>query len=328
MHPPSPTRRRALASATAAILLPLALPRSFAQPARPVTTLVVPQAPGGVVDLVTRAYAEHLTQQGLPAIAINRPGAAGEIAATFVAAAPADGSTLLVGNSSTMVVAPQVKKARYDPVKDFRPLGGIVIADTILVTNKATGITSLEDLVRYAKANPGKLAYGSNGVGGAFHLAMEYLQFLTGTKLLHVPFNGAAPAEMALVGNQVGVMVANTGPAMQHIRSGTLVPLAVVGSRPSIELPDLVLASRVVPNFVANTWVAVYAPAGLPDARAAQLNTQIEQYARSAKGEAFLRSRGLIPVAADLGEASQWTTAELRTWGAIVAEARKNGPIE
>ena len=138
----------------------------------------------------------------------------------------------------------------------------------------------------------------------------------------------AAQAEMALVANQVGVMVANTGPAMAHIRNGTLVPLAVVGSRPSIELPDLVLASRVIPNFVANTWVAVYAPAAVPDARATQLNALVEQFARSEKGTAFLRSRGLIPVAANLQEAAQWTAAELRTWGAIVAEARKNGPIE
>lgn len=323
-----PTTRRAALTAAAAAILPLAPLRGLAQQARGVTSLVVPQAPGGVVDLVTRAFADHFSQQNVPAIAVNKPGAAGEVAATFVAAAPADGTTLLVGNSSTMVVAPQVKKTRYDPVKDFRALGGIVVADTILVTNKATGITSLDDLVRHAKANPGKLAYGSNGVGGAFHLAMEYFQFLTGTKMLHVPFNGAAPAEMALVGNQVGVMVANTGPSMAHIRNGTLVPLAVVGSRPSIELPDLVLASRVIPNFVANTWVGVYAPAGLPDAKAAQVNGLLEQFARSPKGEAFLKSRGLIPVAADLQEAAQWTASEMRSWAAIVAEARKNGPIE
>lgn len=294
-----------------------------------VVTLVVPQAPGGAVDQIARAFADYMGQNSaFTAIVVNKPGAAGAIAADFVAAAPPDGTTLLVGNSSTMVVAPQVKKTRYDPLKDFKPLGGIVIADTIMVTNRTTGFKTIGDVVAYAKANPGKLAYSSNGVGGAFHLAMEYFQYLTGTKLLHVPFNGAAPAELALVSNQVGIMVANTSSTLAHIRNGTLVPLVVVGSKPSVDLPNVPLASSVIPNFVANTWVGLYAPAGLPEAKAAELNAILEQYFKEPKGSAFFKARGFIPVPGNLQDASAWIAREMQTWGAIVAEARKNGAHE
>lgn len=322
-------RRNLLAAGAGAALLGVNK-LAYAQGApKNVVTLVVPQAAGGAVDLIARAYAEYITTvRGAPAIVVNKPGAAGEIAATFVASAPADGSTLLVGNSSTMVVSPQVKKTRYDPVKQFRPLGGIVVADTLLVTNKALGVKTLEELVQYAKANPGKLTYGSNGVGGAFHLTMEYFQFLTDTKLLHIPFNGAAQAEIALIGNQVSVMVVNTGPAMAQIRNGTVVPLAVVGSKPSTDLPNVVLASNVVPNFVANTWVGIYAPAAIPENMASELNRIFESYFKTAKGDSFLRSRGFIPVPTNLAEATGWMDSEMRIWGRIVAEARKNGPLE
>lgn len=321
-------RRRQVVAGFAAGVVSLAVPSLRAQTAaKGVTTIVVPQAPGGAVDIGARAISEYLsTARATPAIVVNKPGAAGEIAASFVAAAPPDGATLLMGNSSTMVVAPQVKKTRYDPLGDFRPLGGILVLDTILVANKSLGFRNLADVVRYAKANPGKLAYSSNGVGGAFHLAMEYFQSLTGTKLLHVPFNGASQAEMAVVSNQVGVMVANAGPAMAHIRSGTLVPLAVVGSKRSIALPDLVLASSVIPGFEANTWVAVYGPAGLPERQAVEMNAALDHFFIDRKE--FLLTRGFVPVPGTLADAAAWMKKELRTWGAIVAEARKNGPIE
>jgi tripartite-type tricarboxylate transporter receptor subunit TctC len=314
----------------ASMLAPVAAySQSQVLPPRQAIQIIVPQAAGGAVDIIARALAEYCAQaRGVPAIVINKPGAAGEIAASFVAGAAADGGTLLVGNSSTMVVSPQARKTKYDPLRDFRPLGGIVVADTIMVANKTLGVRTLDELVQYAKANPGRVAYGSNGVGGAFHLAMEYFQYLTGTTMLHVPFNGAAQAEMALVSNQVAVMVANTGPSMGHIRSGALVPLAVTGSQRSLELPDLVLASHVVPNYVANTWVGVYAPAALPDAQATELNSMLEQFFQTPKSAAFLKSRGFIPVPANLAKASSWMRDEMKTWGGIVAEARKKGPIE
>jgi tripartite-type tricarboxylate transporter receptor subunit TctC len=322
--------RRELLSVTTGAAVLLAAGRTSAQGGPGgVVNLVVPQAAGGAVDLVARAYADYMTKaRGTPAIVVNKPGAAGEIAATFVTGAPADGSTLLVGNSSTMVVSPQVKRTRYDPLRDLRALGGIVLADTVLLASKSLGVKTLDDLVRLARAQPGKLAYGSNGVGGAFHLAMEYFQFLTDTQLLHVPFNGAAQAEMALVGGQVQVMVANTGPAMAQVRTGALIPLAVTGSKPSIELPDLPLASATIPRFIANTWVGLYAPRNIPDAKAAELHAMVEDYFRDPQGAAFLRSRGFTPVPATLAEADAWLRGEMRIWGAIVAEARKKGPLE
>ena len=319
--------RRSFVTFSSSAITSVLAPSLSAQTIGKTTSIVVPQAPGGAVDISARAIAEFLTtSRGTPTLVVNKPGASGELAANFVAMAPSDGSTLLMGNSSTMVVSPQVRTTRYDPVRDFKALGGIIVLDTILVANKSLGFRNLDDLVRYARANTGKLSYASNGVGGAFHLAMEYFQTLTGTKLLHVPFNGASQAELAVVSNQVDLMVANTGPAMSHIRNGTLVPLAVVSSKRSIALPDLVLASSVIPNFEANTWVAVYGPSSLPDRQAVELNSLLEQFL--AERNDFLRVRGFLPVPGTLADAASWMTRELKIWGAIVAAARKNGPLE
>lgn len=292
-------------------------------------SIVVTQVPGGASDFMARALSEHLGQTlNVPAIVLNKPGAAGEIAATLVSGSAPDGMTLLVGSSSAMAVSPQVRRTRYDPIKDFRALGGVVIADTIVVANPSRGFTSLKDVIGFARANPGKLSFASNGVGGAFHLAMEYFQSLAGIKLLHVPFNGSSQGELALLSNQVDLMVTNTASALPHVKKGSLSALAVVGSRPSQELPDVAMASASVPGFVANTWLAIYAPAALPDATANELNAAIERYLKSPKGEAFLRSRGFIHVESSLADARAWTLKEMQTWGAIVAAARKNGPIE
>lgn len=319
-------RRHALRVAGALAVTGLA-PALRAQPRT--LSIVVTQVPGGASDFMARALAEHLgAAMNIPAIVLNKPGAAGELAATFVSGSTPDGTTLLVGTSSTMVVSPQVRKTRYDPIKDFRALGGIVIADTILVANPSRGFTSLKDVVAFAKAHPGKLSYASNGIGGAFHLAMEYFLSLAGIKLLHVPFNGSSQGELALLGNQVDLMVTNTASALPHVKKGSLTALAVVGSRPSPELPDIPMASASIPGFVANTWLSIYAPAEIPEAAATELNASIERYLKGAKGQAFLHSRGFIHVEASLAEAGTWTAKEQQTWKTIVAAARKNGPIQ
>ncbi|WP_158215209.1 Bug family tripartite tricarboxylate transporter substrate binding protein [Candidimonas nitroreducens] len=290
--------------------------------------LIVPQGPGGTVDIIGRAFTDFIQQSGkTPTITENKPGAAGEIAADYVARSPADGMTLLVGNSSTMVVNPQVKKVRYDPLRDFQCLGGIVLADTIMVANASLGFKTLNDVISYARAHPGKLAFASNGVGGAFHLGMEYFQALTGTKLLHVPFNSAAQAELALVSNQVALMIANTGPVVEFIRKGKVTPLAVVGEKPSIDLPNLVIASHIIPGFVVNTWVAVYAPAATPENTAVQLNSTLNKYLKDPRGKTLFQRQGLIPIPGTLTDAARWNRQEMKTWGKIVDAVKARGAI-
>lgn len=291
--------------------------------------LVVSQVPGGASDFYGRALAEHLgSAQGVPAIVQNRPGAAGEIAAIAVTGSAPDGNTLLVGTSSSIVVSPQVRPTRYDPRKDFRALGGVVVADTLMVAGTKRRFATLDDIIRFARAQPGTLTYASNGVGGAFHLAMEYFQSLAGIKLLHVPFQGASQGELAVLSGQIDLMVTNTASALPHIQRGTMVPVAVVGSAPSQELPDVPLASTVLPGFIANTWLATYGPAALPDGRAAELHGLIERYFAGPAGVAFLRTRGFIHVPSTLAQADAWTASEARAWQTIIAAARKNGPIE
>lgn len=292
--------------------------------------LVVPQTPGGAVDTLARSASKVLTQEtGVPAIVINKPGAAGEIAAVQVANPnPADGTTLLMGNSSSMVVNPQVRKTRFDPVKDFRPLGGIVLADTLIVTNPQRGFSTLQEVIAAARKKPGQLPYASNGVGGAFHLAMEYFQALTDIKLLHVPFGGATDGQIALMSDQVGLMVTNTVSALPHIRSGKIVPLAVLSSKRSDELPQLALASEIVPRLEANTWVGAYAPSSMDEARARRLNTVFTGYLSDPGAKPFFRANGLIPVPGGLEQAEQWMQSELKTWQYIISVARQRGPIE
>src|SRR5690606_23605149 len=163
-----------------------------------------------------------------------------------------DGYTLLLGPSSVMVVNPLVNSTSYDTVRDFRPVSPLMRAETLLIASAASGFKTLDDVIKQAKANPGKIPYGSNGNGSAFHLAGEYLQMLAGIELLHVPYKGAGPAEIALMAGEISLMVTNTASALPHIRAGKFTALAIVSTGLSRELPDVPHATETVPGYVIN----------------------------------------------------------------------------
>ena len=203
---------------------------------------------------------------GQPIIVENKAGAAGAIGAVTVAQAPADGYTALVGPSSAIVINPHVSQISYDVARDFRPVGLVMKAETLIVAHPSKGFNSLADVIGYARANPGKLTFGSFGPGSSAHLVMAHMQSVADIELLHVPYKGAAPAELALVAGEIDLLVVNTVSSLPHIEAGKMTPIALISSAQSQTFPKLAKAADFFPNFIFDTWVALYVPAKTSEA--------------------------------------------------------------
>jgi len=327
-------RRRTAMSLTALVVSALTIIPTLSQaqskdayPSRPIT-LVVPSEAGGATDIVARALAQHLSKSlGKETIVDNRPGASGAIGATYVARSAPDGYTLLVGPGTVMVVNPLVSKTQYDSTRDFRPVGLLVGAELVFVTNPATGFKTLGDAIQYAKNNPGKLNYASSGPGSSFHLATELLQDRTGIEMVHVPYKGGASTEMAMFSGDIDLMLANTAYVLNHIRAGRMVALAVASPGKSSELPDVPSASETVPGYETNTWVGLYAPAGTSDEIIAKLNASINAYLRDPKEAASMRAKGLDPLPGTPADAVSFQNQERDKWGRVVSLVRAKGRL-
>jgi tripartite-type tricarboxylate transporter receptor subunit TctC len=275
----SPLRRRHLLAATAAAGATLAWP-ALAQGAP--LRLVVPYPPGGPLDVLARALAER-TKDALGTVVVeNRPGAGGNLGADLVAKAAPDGRTIVMGAVATHAINPWLyRRIPYDPIRDFTPITGVAQVPNVVVMNAATadrlGIRTLADLVRYAKANPGRLNYGSGGNGSAGHLAGEMFKRQAGLFIVHIPYAGAPPAQLALVSGEVDFNIDNLAAASANIRSGRLKALAVTTSRRSSAMPDLPTMAEAgaalgLGSFDVNTWFGLFGPARLPSDVTQRLN--------------------------------------------------------
>ncbi|HYN12295.1 MAG TPA: tripartite tricarboxylate transporter substrate binding protein [Burkholderiales bacterium] len=252
-----------------------ALAQSY--PSKPIR-LMVPFPPGGSTDIVARIVAHRLsTQLGQQMVVENRGGAGGTIGTAVVAKAPADGYHLVVGSTSTHVVAPSVyQKLEYDPVKDFAPISLMAVSPYLLVVNPAVPAKSLKELVDLMKSQPGKLNYASAGVGSTTHLAMEMLKGASETYALHVPYNGNGPAGTAVVAGQVEILFGSLPALLPHARSGRVRALAVGTPRRSPSLPEVpTIAESGYPGFDASLWLSIMAPAGTPAAVIERLHKEI-----------------------------------------------------
>ncbi len=242
---------------------------------RPIT-LVVPYTPGGSSDILARALAEQLrTSLGQAVIVENKPGAGTTIASDYVARTEPDGYTLLfAGTSFTM--APALVDVKYDPVKDFDAVSQVLSLGMFLVVQKDLPVQNIDDLIRYAKAHPGKLNYGSSGSGSVSHFQMELFKTLAGIDIVHVPYKGAAPALTDLLGGQLQLTfdgLASVGP---HLKSGALRPLAVALPHRSSQYAGVpTVAEAGLPGYEATAWVGVLAPAGTPPDTIAKLNRAV-----------------------------------------------------
>jgi tripartite-type tricarboxylate transporter receptor subunit TctC len=239
-----------------------------AYPSKPVR-LVVPFPPGGSTDIVARIVAQKLGERlGQQVVVENRGGAGGTIGTETVAKSAPDGHTLVLGTTSTHVVAPSVyQKIGYDPIKDFAPISLLAVTPYLLVVNPDLKVSSLKEFVGYVKARPGKLNYASAGTGSTTHLAMEMLKTEAGLYIVHIPYNGNGPAGTAVIAGQVEVLFGSLPAVLPHAKSGRVRPIAVGTPKRSPSLPDVpTVAESGFPGFDASLWLAIMAPAGTPPA--------------------------------------------------------------
>jgi len=263
-------------------LLLFAAPMAFAAgaetyPNRPLR-LIVTFAPGGSVDIFARTLAPRLTEVwGQPIVVDNRGGGGGVIGTELAARAAPDGYTLLLGTSSGLVANPLLHKALpYDPERDFAPVSLLVVNTQLLVVLASLPVRSVAELIAHAKANPGRLAYGSVGGGSPNHLAMELFKAATGTDMLHVPYKGSGPAVTELLAGQVQLMFNPPSPLLPHVKSGKLRALAVGNATRSPALPDLpTVAEAGVPGFESAPWTGLFAPAQTPRPIVLKLSAQL-----------------------------------------------------
>ena len=251
----------------AAMALALALP-AVAQtyPSKPVR-FVVPYPAGGPLDTVARLLAQKVGEaMKQPVVVDNKPGAGGNIGADLVAKSPPDGYTILMGAVATHAINPSLYAGiPYDPVRDFTPITQVASTPNVLVVNPAVPANDVKAFIAHAKANPGKLNFGSGSTGSAGHLAGELFNTLAGVKMAHVPYKGAAPAMQDLLGGRIDLMFDNLASSLTQVKAGKIRALAVTTARRSALAPELpTIAESGLPEFDISTWFGVFAPAGVP----------------------------------------------------------------
>jgi tripartite-type tricarboxylate transporter receptor subunit TctC len=292
-------------------------------PAKPVR-IVNPFAPGGATDIVARQMAQKLTEAwGQPVIVENKPGASGAIGLELVARSPADGYTLAIATQTTQAANPALyAKLPYDAEKDFAPLTLAGSTPLALVVNPALPIANVRQLVDYAKANPGKVRYASGGNGSSQHLTAELLRTAGGLDLIHVPYKGAGPAMIDLLGGQVDFMFDNLPTALPQVKAGKLRALAVTSAARSSLAPDLpTMAEAGVPNFELSTWFAFFAPAGTPRPLVDRISTDMRRALADPETREKLAAIGVDIRTTTPEELVAFQRAEMQKWGKIVRDS-------
>jgi tripartite-type tricarboxylate transporter receptor subunit TctC len=229
--------------------------------------LVVPNPPGGLVDTSARLLSEPLTRViGQTVVVDNRPGASGNIAYQFVANAKPDGYTLLISYSGYHVGNPALMdKLPWDPIKDFSPIALLTVSTNVIAVHPSVPVNNLKEFIAYAKANPGKLNYASQGNGSVSHIGTEMFKQSTGIEMTHVPYKGSGPAIQDVLAGQVQVFISTPPSLMQHVQSGKLKGLAVTGKSRHPGMPNVpTTAEAGLPSFQLESWVGLFAPAGTP----------------------------------------------------------------
>ena len=314
-------KRRALILSSLSAAATAAAPLARAQ-ARPIR-LIVPYAAGGPIDATARILAERVKDALGTVIIENRPGGGGNIGADVVAKAAPDGTTIGISAVATHAINPWLfSKMPYDPVKDFAAVTQMVRVPNVLVVNADTAarlkINTLADLIAYAKANPGKLNYGSGGNGSAGHLAGEMFKRDAGIFAVHIPYNGGNPAQLALLSGQVDFNFDNLATAAPNIRAGKLKALAVTTLKRSPMLPEVPAVAETLKGFAIDTWWGLVAPAGTPRDMVQRLNHAFVAALNSPEAKTRFAALMAEPVATTPEEFGRFMQAELAKYEKVV----------
>jgi tripartite-type tricarboxylate transporter receptor subunit TctC len=303
------------------VAIPNALNAQGNWPDRPIT-LVVPYAPGGYTDLTARLTARYLEKAfGKSVVVENRPGAGGIVGTQAVVNAAPDGYTFCVCSVGAVSVAPFAQKVAYDPAKDIAPVGIISTIVQAVIVKKSLPVNSMAELVAYAKANPGKLNYGSSGAGGLTHYAVELFEARTGTHMVHVPFRGGAPATAALVAGEIDLAFANMTDALPQIEAGTVRGLAVTSKERSPYFPNIPsIHETVVPNFLVETWNGIIAPPKTPEPIISKLSEALIKMADDPEVKEAMRKAGGSTVKSTPAQFRAQIDQEMAQWKPMVAE--------
>jgi tripartite-type tricarboxylate transporter receptor subunit TctC len=292
-------------------------------PSKPIK-LIVPFTPGTGMDILARTLGPGLTERWkVPVVVENRPGASGNIGTEAVAKSPADGYTALVTASTLVMNRSLFKSIPYDPVKDFTPVALLAVGSLALVTHPSVNANSVQELIALARANPGRLDYGSPGNGTPHHLAMELFKQQTGTRMVHIPYKGTGPATQDLLGGQIQVMFLTVHVVLPLVQAGRLKMLAAGGTARSIaapQVPSLAEASGIR-NIDTDIWFGIYLPAGAPQEAVAKLNAELNSLLKVPGTAEALARQGLQAMGGPPERLAQLTRADSERWAQVVREA-------
>ena len=308
-----------------ALLSALAASAALAQGVYPQKPLrwIIPYAAGGGTDVVARPVALKLGETlGRPIVYENRAGGGGLIAGEYVARATPDGYTLLVGSGNTHTFPTLLySKVPYDPVKDFAPITNFVLVPNVLVAFPAFPAKTIQDVVAYGKANPGKINWASSGNGSGGHLALVTLAQQAGIKVLHVPFKGAGPAVTAMLGGETDLLFANSGVFLGHIKAGKLRPIAVCALTRLPLFPDVpTLHESGFASFESSTYYGLLAPAGTPRPIIDRLHGELVKIIRAPESTERLAAVGAIPVANTPEQFAEALRIDVAKWSKVIKE--------
>jgi tripartite-type tricarboxylate transporter receptor subunit TctC len=290
-------------------------------PTKPIR-MINPFSPGGSLDLVARSLAKSMSAElGQQVVVENRPGAGGSIGIEAVAKSPPDGYTLLAVQTSLVINAVLQPKVPFDPVKDFAPISKTSQYMFFLVVHPSLPPRSVKQLVALAKAKPGAINYASVGIGSGTHLAGELFNYMTGTKMTHIPYKGTGQVMPDLLGGQVAVHFGSTS-VVPYVKSGRLVPLGVTGAQRSGVLPQVpTIAESGLPGYEVTAWNALFAPAGTPAAIVQRLNGLVKTGMALPEAKAVMEAQGLDLATGTPEELGALVKAELAKWAKVIKAA-------
>jgi tripartite-type tricarboxylate transporter receptor subunit TctC len=314
-------RRACLMAAAVCLTCTAALAQSW--PARGPIKIVIPYPPGGASDVTARVLANKLTDALKQSVVVeNKPGANGIVALESVAKSAPDGYTLLMANLGPNAINPGLyAKLPYDPIKDFTPITLTSVVPLVILVTNSLPVKTMPELIAYAKANPTKLSYASAGNGAANHLAGEMIKSMAGIRMTHVPYKGDAPGMPDVIAGTVSMMFPTIIAGMPNIKSGSMRPIAVTGTRRSASLPELPTVNESgIPGFDAVSWGGVMGPGGLPSDIVQRLHTEIVRILKMPDVAEKLSSLGADIVGSTPEEFDKYLRAEIAKWGKVARD--------